>query len=627
VTPLARCVPPLQGSCHCTDISVVERLRFLLSLLLLGLAVSGCGGGLTLSASPASGYQPPPRQHPVLPESLNIHGCSSTTMGGGLVSLCDPVLLQRAWENHTLNERGDLDVRIADRKVRVASTPGLTQVVADDGGSLLVPAKVTLEGKASDGSYLYISARSQKPDHVAWGEALFRHLGLDRGGVATIDVDLDDHGALRFVLRRPDGSTLKPLRVSHLEGPGPAVELPLLPDHYADTPEQGGRTYVAAINARDGTTICQLWTEEIRKRFRDDRTPCWALATGLIDYGSESDSPIFERLELLEVATPFERTSHGVTFTTVPISVRSHYRESRYSTKQQTRDQRLVVWFRHTLEGWRIAKDPFFTPSENPDAPPGSAAEAGQQPNPPAKPSREELERAKRAAKEAEARAARQKAAERARERAAWAAALVRFSPGSVACHGRQVRVADAASDVLVQGPASAHGRLAAAADIRSASLAIAGRHVCFSASFASQPFGTEQRRVGVQVGLGLTYQTRTPPSVHQAGFGIGTNIFRRDGLTYAGFGGVSPPQPAATQAELRGNTLVVAFDLDGSFPSLRPAQLANLTWGLDITVTEYRAGGVPTNFHDQVPNNPHPDAAVPSPEVRQSDGKTVTPG
>ena len=110
-------------------------------------------------------------------------------MAGGLVAVCDPVLLQRAWENHTLNQRRDLDVRIAGRKVRVASTPGLTQVMPDDGiGSVLVPAKVTLDGKTSDGSYLYISARSDKPDHVASGEALFRHLGLDQGGSATIDV-------------------------------------------------------------------------------------------------------------------------------------------------------------------------------------------------------------------------------------------------------------------------------------------------------------------------------------------------------------------------------------------------------------------------------------------------------
>jgi hypothetical protein len=612
-------------SCRCTDTGVVER-RFLLPLLLLGLVLPGCGNTTTRSGAQASRYRPPPRQQRVLPDSLNIHGCSSTTMGGGLVAVCDPVLLQRAWENHTLNQQGDLDVRIAGRKVRVASTPGLTQVIPDDGiGSLLVPAKLTLDGKASDGSYVYISAHSDKPEHVAWGEALFRHLGLDHAGIATIDVDLDAHGAVRFTLRRPDGSTVAPLRFSHLEGPGPAVALPPLPEHYADTPEQGTRTYVAAINARDGRTVCQLWTDEVRNRFREERTPCWALVTGWIDYGSESDSPLFERLELLNVGKPFERASRDVTFTGVPVSLRSHLRASRYSSNHETRDSRSIIWFQNTSEGWRIAKDPFFTSSGNADAPPGASPSQSHEPAP-ARPSREELERAKRRAKEAEARAARQAAAEGAREKAAWAAALVRFHPGSVACHGRQVRVADAATDVLVQGPASAHESLRAAADIRSARLAISGRHVCFSVAFASQPFGTRQRRFGVQLGLGLMYQTRTPPSVHQAGFAFGTNIFRRDGLIYAGSGGASPPQPAATHAELRGNTLVVDFDLDGSFPSLRPSELVNLTWGLDITVSDYRAGGVPTNFHDQVPNNPHPDAAVPSPEVRQSDGKTVTP-
>jgi hypothetical protein len=604
---------------------VVKR-RFLLPLLLLALA--GCGGASTRSESPASGYQPPPRQHPVLPDSLNIHGCSSSTMGGeNLVSLCDPLLLKRAWESATLNQRGDVDVRIAGRKLRVASTPGLTQVIPDDGiGSLLVPAKVTLAGHASERSYLYIKARSDKPEHVAFGEALFRHVGLEHGGSATIDVELDEHGAVRFLLRRPDGRTLKPLRISHMEGPGPTVDLPRLPDHYADAPTQGVHTYVAAINARDGTTICQLWTDEVRKRFGDEHTPCWALLTGWIDYGSESDSPVFERLELVSAGKPFKRTSRGIAFSGVPVRLRSHLRESRYSTRQETRDGQSTVWFQHTSVGWRIAKDPFFTPSDNPDAPPGSAAETPQ-PSPPAKPSRQELERAKRAAREAEAGAARQKAAERARERGAWAAALVRLHAGTVACQGREVRVVDAASDVLVQGLASGQGSLRTAADIRSATFAVAGRHVCFSVSFARQPVGTRQRAVGVEVGLGLTYQTRTPQSVQQAGFGIGTNVYRRDGLIYAGFGGVSPPQPAGTHAELRGSTLLVDFELDSDFPSLRPAQLANLTWGLDITVSEYRDGGVPTNFHDQVPNNPQPDAAVPSLEVRQSDGKTVTPG
>jgi hypothetical protein len=36
----------------------------------------------------------------------------------------------------------------------------------------------------------------------------------------------------------------------------------------------------------------------------------------------------------------------------------------------------------------------------------------------------------------------------------------------------------------------------------------------------------------------------------------------------------------SATHAELRGNTLLVDFDLDAAFPLLAPSQLANLTWG-----------------------------------------------
>jgi hypothetical protein len=624
-----RAKPSFKRNCPRTDTGVVER-RFLLPLPLLVVALAGCGGASTHSESSGSGYRPPPRQHAVLPDSLNIHGCSSTTMGGeNLISLCDPLLLKRAWENGTLNERGDLDVRISGRKLRVASTPGLTQVLPDDGiGSLLVPAKVTLEGHASDGSYLHISARSEKLEHVAFGEALFRHLGLGHGGVATIEVKLDDHGAVEFMLRLPDGRTLKPLRVSHLEGPGPSVELPQLPDHYADTPAQGTRTYVAAINARDGTTICQLWTDDVRKRFGDEHTPCWALATGWIDYGSESDSPVFKRVELVDVGTPFERTSRGITFAAVPISLRSHLRESLYSSKQVTRDSRSTVWFRHTSHGWRIAKDPFFTASQDPDAPPGTVAATTPPPSPPAKPSRQELEQAATRAKEERAREARERAASAARQAAAWASTGVDFSSG-VACYGHQVHVRDPASDAVVQGTAStasaATKAFRRAAEIRSVSMAIAGRHVCFSVTFGGQPFGIRQRQVSVQVGLGLTYMTKV--SVRQAGFNMEKNLVLHNGLTYAGLGSGQPPQPSATHAELRGNTLLVDFDLDSGFPPLVPSQLGNLTWGLGVTVGQYRPGATPTLFFDQVPNDPNAGAPVATPEVRQSDGKTVASG
>ena len=118
------------------------------------------------------------------------------------------------------------------------------------------------------------------------------------------------------------------------------------------------------------------------------------LATGWIDYGSESDSPVFERLELLKVGPPFERTSDGVGFTAVAVSLRSHVLESRYSSKQFARDIRSTIWFRHTSEGWRIAKDPYFAASQDPHAPPGSETATTLRPSQPAKPSRQELERA-----------------------------------------------------------------------------------------------------------------------------------------------------------------------------------------------------------------------------------------
>src|SRR5215216_3827387 len=250
-----------------------SRTLLLLALASSGAAFSSCGGSGSTSSS---GYVPPPRQEPVLPDSLDFQGCTDSTMGGGLLAVCDPVLLKRAYENHTLNQPGTLDVTIPGRKLRVGSGAGLTQVLPDDGiGTLFAPATVTLDGKVSNGSYLYISARSSKPEHLARGEALFRHLGLERGGTATVDVELDA-GQVVFSVRRRDGTIVRPLRYMHVEGPGPKAELPPLPAHYADTPQQGVRTFVAAINARDGKTICQLWTAQLRERFSTEDYPCWA---------------------------------------------------------------------------------------------------------------------------------------------------------------------------------------------------------------------------------------------------------------------------------------------------------------------------------------------------------------
>ena len=804
------------GARGATDRAVVK-LPLILPLLLLAIASAGCGGS-SPSSSP-SAYRAPPRQVTVLPDSLDLDGCSSTTMGGGLLAVCDPVQLKRASLDHTLTKRGGLEVEIAGRRIRVGSNSGLTQVVPDDGiGSLLVPAKVTLRGTAGDSAYLYIRAISHKPDHLASGEALFRHLGLGHGGTTTIDVELEN-GVVRFALRRPDGRLVEPLRLSHVEGPGPRSKVPRLPDHYADTPEQGVRTYIGAVNARDGKTICELWTKDVQARFADERTPCWATATGLIGYGSESDSQIFQRTELVRVGTPFSRASHGVTFTGVEVTLRSHFLESRYSRKTETRDARTMFWFRHGDDGWRIAKDPLFSNDTASPPDPTAARRAAQarereqrqqrearrrslvrmgpaQTCPgtrmslrdPAEDTRLSSDRSSEGARPsassdmvaaslslkgrmvcftvttrgapltaselirldllyvpsgtarngasfeidndypradglhaglldpslrpevlnptevrigvagrtlsasfplpasfptprrdrlnrfgwklwtrsqlgsekltvydsaedgftaeklsaalaaaARLKAARAKAAELARQSAAWAPALVHFDRGSVRCPGRQVRVADSASDVRVQrlapSKSSLEAALGASADIRSASLAVAGRHVCFSVSFARQPFGRRQRRLAHELGLGLTYKTRTAPYLRETSFVMETNVHVQDGLSYAGIpvgGGATHPLPAGSHFELHGNTLAVEFELEPGFPDIGPAQLSSLAWALSFNIIDYRSNDpsatTHVGFYDVVPNNPDGSGASVAPAIRQSDGKAITP-
>jgi hypothetical protein len=89
------------------------------SIALLVIGLSGCGH--SSSSSSPSAYHAPARQRPVLPDSLSPRGCSSSTMGGGLLAVCDPVLLEQEWTNHTLDEPTTLDVQIAGRKVRVGA--------------------------------------------------------------------------------------------------------------------------------------------------------------------------------------------------------------------------------------------------------------------------------------------------------------------------------------------------------------------------------------------------------------------------------------------------------------------------------------------------------------------------
>ena len=148
---------------------------------------------------------------------------------------------------------------------------------------------------------------------------------------------------------------------------------------------------------------------------------------------------------------------------------------------------------------------------------------------------------------------------------------------------------------------------------------------------FAKQPFGRRQQRVSLDLGLGLTYRPKGPPYLTRTGFSVQSNVYVPNGLTYAGFGlgSGTPPRGANVVIEVHGNMLRVAFDLEPSFPFLRPSQLERLSWGMGFFATDLASTpGVSgyLSYHDQLPNNPDRSGNSTSPEVRQSDGKTITP-
>jgi hypothetical protein len=110
----------------------------------------------------------------------------------------------------------------------------------------------------------------------------------------------------------------------------------------------------------------------------------------------------------------------------------------------------------------------------------------------------------------------------------------------------------------------------------------------------------------------------------------VQTNVQLQNGLTYAGILTPSGPTPANTHVDLHGRTLRADFELDPSFPLLRPVQLKRLSWVVSFSGTDLRtlrlATPRPLNSHDQLPDNPYLSANSISPEIRQSDGKKITP-
>jgi hypothetical protein len=143
------------------------------------------------------------------------------------------------------------------------------------------------------------------------------------------------------------------------------------------------RTYVNAYNRRDGKTMCDQFSSELRDWFV--RLPglrgnpsCAKNAASWIGYGEESDTPIFQRLTILS-ATP------SVSGEQARVTVRARYRFKHFP-KPLSRVLTDQIYLVNRAGSWRVAKPGgvwFFTQSaynipENTLDPPITDAEAHQ---------------------------------------------------------------------------------------------------------------------------------------------------------------------------------------------------------------------------------------------------------
>jgi hypothetical protein len=339
---------PMPGSVH---------RRATAAALLFALAAA-CGG----ARAAQSAYHPPPvAPRTVLAYTIAPKACQSW-MGGTMVATCDPQLLVRVYDDHRMREPSTLQVTVAGRRVRSGGNPALTQVLPDDGrGEIIGPGNtITLTGTVSAGSVLYVRASAMTPRVFAMGDALFAQLGLERGGKATITIDVA-HNHLHYTLHRADGTTRQPVRVAGMGGPGTAVAPAAVPSGYADNPRQTATTYIAAVNARDGQTLCSLFTTALRARYATIlRTPCWATVSSFIDFTGENAERAFKSVHLVTIGKPRRQSVGAHRYLGVPLKLDIRFVRAptaggtpRFPLREAVED---VLWLERDGGSWRIAK-------------------------------------------------------------------------------------------------------------------------------------------------------------------------------------------------------------------------------------------------------------------------------
>jgi hypothetical protein len=86
----------------------------------------------------------------------------------------------------------------------------------------------------------------------------------------------------------------------------------------AGDPASVGRSYYGAYNAKDGKTMCRLFTPELSRWFTHlpglrQNTTCPKIAAGLSGYGEESDTPLFRHVKILAVSQRIDGDTAQVT--------------------------------------------------------------------------------------------------------------------------------------------------------------------------------------------------------------------------------------------------------------------------------------------------------------------------
>jgi hypothetical protein len=282
---------------------------------------------------------------------------------GTLVGICDPTGLQQAFTGHTLNDKGDVGVTLSGRALSGGGNSVLAQFRGADGTGLGVqPGQtVTITGHVSSGAYLYLQASSRTSKVYAFGEALFDQIGLEDGGVATVQVTLE-HNHLHYALTAGDGTTKAPIATGGVGGPGSAMPIPSPLPGYADTPAQLARTYVAAVNARDGQTICSLFAGALRNRYStiEPHMPCWAVVGAYIDFTGDNAEREFKSMLLTNVGAQRTATAGDHDYVGLPLTLDVRFRRaagaSTIAHPQLRQSFDDVLWVTQQDGAWRIAK-------------------------------------------------------------------------------------------------------------------------------------------------------------------------------------------------------------------------------------------------------------------------------